>query len=177
MKVCDQNITLPGYKNEKTDKPKIIRQIIITGHGKTKPAIILTNEFDLSLEAIVRKYSRRWIVEKGISEQIEFFQLNRVSSSMVIKVDFDMVMTILAHNLYRLLAMEFDRYEKMTAEGFYKKFIANSGDIEIEDTKIRIDLKKKRELPQLLEFIKKSNDMKYPWLDDKNIFFNPTASS
>jgi hypothetical protein len=39
---------------------------------------------------VVRRYSRRWLVEKAISEQIEFFHLNRLSSSIVIKVDFDL---------------------------------------------------------------------------------------
>jgi hypothetical protein len=57
----------------------------------------------------VRKYCRRWLVEKGIAEQIDFFHLNRVSSSMVIKVDFDLIMTVLAHNIYRLLASKLER--------------------------------------------------------------------
>ena len=177
LMVYSEDITLPGYKDEKTGKNKIIRQIIITGHGKPKPAIMLTNEFDLKVETIVRKYRRRWIVEKGISEQIEFFHLNRVSSSMVIKVDFDMVMTILAHNLYRLLALEFDRYKHVYDEKIYRKFVENSGSIDIQDDSIRIDLKKKRELPQLLAFLKKSSDVTYPWLNGKNIVFNATASS
>ena len=42
---------------------------------------------------------------QGISEEEAiFFHLNMVSSSMVIKVDFDLTMTVLSHNLYRLLA-------------------------------------------------------------------------
>ena len=98
LKVSDKNVILQGYKNEKADSPKTIRQIIITGHGKIKPAVLITNDFDISVEAVVRKYSRRWLVEKGIAEHIDFFHLNRVSSSMVIlvlctkyavKVDFD----------------------------------------------------------------------------------------
>jgi len=177
LKICDKNINLQGYKDEKTGKSKLIRQIIITGHGKIKPAIILTNDFDLSVEAVVRKYCRRWLVEKGIAEQIDFFHLNRVSSSMVIKVDFDMVMTILAHNLYRLLAMEFDRYQHMSDERIYNKFIVNSGEIAIEQDEVRINLKKKRELPQVLEFVKKSCNERYPWLDNKMLNFYPTASS
>jgi len=67
-----------------------------------------------------------------------------------------MVMTILAHNLYRLLAMGFDRYQNMSNDRIYKKFIVNSCDIAIERDEIRISLKKKRELPQVMEFAKKS---------------------
>ena len=138
---------------------------------------MLTNDFDMTIEEVVRKYSRRWLVEKGISEQIDFFHLNRVSSSMVIKVDFDMVMSILAHNLYRLMALSLDRYKHLTDERIYHKFIANSGEITLEQNQISIDLKKKRELPLLLDNFKKSDQVNYPWLDDKKIVFNPDASS
>jgi hypothetical protein len=177
LKVSDQKIVLPGYKDEKTGKAKTIRQIVITGNGKIKPAVILTNDFDLAVEAIVRKYARRWLVEKGIAEQIDFFHLNRLSSSMVIKVDFDMVMTILAHNLYRLLAKELGRYKNMSDERIYNKFIVNSGEIEIEKDQIRIDLKKKRELPQLLEFTQKFSTTDYAWMDNKNVCFKASVSS
>jgi len=177
LKVHEQTVTLSGYKDEKTGKPKTVRQIIITGHGKIKPAVMLTNEFELATEAVVRKYSRRWLVEKDISQHIDFFHLNRVSSSMVIKVDFDLVMSILAHNLYRLLALSLDRYQHLTAERIYEKFIVNNGDIEIGTENIQVDLKKKRELPLLIEFLKKTKDVKYPWMNDKNVNFNPSAST
>jgi hypothetical protein len=177
LKVCAENVALPGYKDEKAGKTKTIRQIVITGHGKTKPAIMLTNDFELPVEAVVRKYSRRWLVEKGIAEQIEFFHLNSVSSSMVIKVDFDMVMTILAHNLYRLLAMELDRYQNFSDERIFNKFIVNSGEIEIDQEQIRIDLKKKRELPQMLELTQKFNSVNYTWLNNMNVFFNSSSTS
>jgi len=177
LKVNEQAVTLPGYKDEKTGKPKKIRQVIITGHGKIKPAVMLSNDFQIPTEALVRKYSRRWLVEKGISQQIDFFHLNRVSSSMVIKVDFDLVMSILAHNLYRLLASSLNRYEHFTDERIYEKFVVNSGEIAIEPSEIRIDLKKKRELPLLLDYFKEAKNIKYPWLNKKNITFNPIASS
>jgi hypothetical protein len=177
LKISEQNVVLPGYKDQKTGKPKVVRQVVITGHGKIKPAVMLTNDFDIPVEAVVRKYCRRWLVEKSIAEQIDFFHLNRVSSSMVIKVDFDLVMTILAHNLYRLLATSLDRYGHMTDERIYEKFVVNSGEIAVEQEQIRIDLKKKRELPLLLNYFKKSNEVNYPWLDNKYVHFNPTASS
>jgi len=161
LKVYEQHATLPGYVDEKTGKAKTIRQIIITGHGKIKPAIMLFNDFDLPIEAVVRKYYRRWLVEKRIAQRIDFFHLNRVSSSMVIKVDFDLVMSILAHNLYRLLALSLGRYRHFSDERIYEKFIDNSCEITIGETNIRIDLKKKRELPLLLDLFKLSQKTKY----------------
>jgi hypothetical protein len=177
LKIYDQQVILPGYSDGKTGKAKTIRQVVITGHGKIKPAVMLTNDFELPVETVVRKYCRRWLVEKGISQQIDFFHLNRVSSSMVIKVDFDLVMSILAHNLYRLLALDLDRYQQFSDERIYEKFVNNSGEIEIDNTEIRVNLKKKRELPLLLDFFKQSQKTKYPWLNNKYIRFHATASS
>jgi hypothetical protein len=177
LKVHEQYVTLPGYTDEKTGKAKTVRQIIITGHGKIKPAVIITNDFELAVQAIVRKYSRRWLVEKGIAQQIDFFHLNRVSSSMVIKVDFDLIMSILAHNLYRLLALSLDRYQHFADERIYEKFIDNSGDITIGVSDIRVDLKKKRELPLLLDFFKESSSTIYPWLKNKKITFYASSTS
>lgn len=179
LKIRDEKITLQGYRNSKTGKPKLIRQIIITEHGRAKPALIITNDFDLPVEKVVRKYCRRWLVEKGIAEQIDFFHLNRISSSMVIKVDFDLVMTILAHNIYRLFAMNLERYEHFCDERIYEKFIANNGDITLDANSdaVNVELKKKRELPQIIEMMNLFVHLDYPWLDNRKVNFIPLASS
>ena len=52
---------------------------------------------DNQITFITKRRRGKNIVEKGISEQIDFFHLNMVSSSMVIKVDFDLTMTIFLH--------------------------------------------------------------------------------
>ena len=96
---------------------------------------------------------------------------------MVIKVDFDLVMSILAHNLYRLFASYLDRYQHLSDERIYEMFIHNSGEIEIGQSKIKIDLKKKRELPLLLDFLKSEKIENCSWMNNKNIVFNPTAST
>ena len=161
LNVYDTKIFLREYGKE-------IRQIAITGHGKIKPALIITNDFELSQIDIVRKYAKRWLVEKTISEQIHFFHFNKISSSIVIKVDFDLTMTILAYNLYRLLAEQLPRYENQTAEKLYEKFICNSGTITINENEINVFLKKKRLLPAMLSAMQNISPCKIDWLG-KNI--------
>ena len=126
LRVYDEMVFLKGYDKD-------IRQVTITGGGKIKPAVIITNDTQLTVEEIIRKYARRWLVEKTISEQIDFFHLNLVSSSMVVKVDFDLTMSILSFNLYRLFARELGRYANNTAQTLYDKFVLNGADIEIEE--------------------------------------------
>lgn len=170
LKVHDGQTFLKGYKDT-------IRQVFITGQGKIKPAIIITNDFDLAVEMIVRKYAKRWIVEKLISEQIEFFHLNKVSSSMVIKVDFDLTMSILAHNIYRLFAGDLDRYSHLSNQTIYEKFIRNTADIKIENKEIIVNLKKKRELPLVLHTMAEFEALNYPWLNNKKIKFTGATYS
>jgi hypothetical protein len=172
LSVIDETIdSLKGYQ-------KPIRQITITGHGKIKPALIITNDFSISVENVIRKYSKRWIVEKEISEQIEFFHLNRVSSSIVIKVDFDFTMTILAHNLYRLFARIIPDYSHCTDQTIFEKFLANSGDVVITNEDIiQINLKKKRTLPILLSAMKPLQTTNIPWLSNKKLEFSGLSTT
>jgi len=170
LKVTDDTVFLKGYN-------KNIRQICITGNGKIKPALLITNDFDLKLEMIIRKYSKRWLIEKEISEQIEFFHLNRVSSSMVIKVDFDLTMSILAHNIYRLFALDLERYTHLSVQSLYEKFVLNTADIDIEDEQIVVKLKKKRNLPIVLESMNQFSKMKYKWLKNKKVIFQGASYS
>jgi len=144
---------------------------LLTGHGKIKPALIITNDEDIAQTELIRKYSPRWIIEKVISEQIEFFHLNRVSSSMVIKVDFDLTMTVFAHNLYRLLALNMNGYTHKTSTTLFDKFISNSGEVEITRDKVIVKMKKKRNLPALMNEMENFQNLNVPWLDNKKIAF------
>jgi hypothetical protein len=65
----------------------------------------------------------------------------------------------------------------MSNERLYHKFIVNSGEIEIEPEQIRVGLKKKRDLPQLLELTQKIKSAKFPWMENKNICFNASVST
>ncbi|MCY4299165.1 MAG: transposase [Flavobacteriaceae bacterium] len=164
LQVHDEKVFLRGYDQE-------IRQIIVTGRGKVKPAVIITNDFEKPIAQIVQKYARRWLVEKAISEQIEFFHLNRMSSSMVIKVDFDLVMTLLAYHLYRLMAHQLEGFSKATAPTLFQKFLANQADVNIKKEGIEVYLKKKRNLPLLLNMMDEFQNLNYPFLGNKKIRF------
>lgn len=166
----DQTIPLADY-----GKP--IRQIAILGSGKIKPALILTNDFTIKVSDVVRKYAQRWLVEQDIAEQIYFFHLNRVSSSMVIKVDFDLTMSMLAHNLYRLLAADLPGYSHATAQSLFNRFILNSGQVRIDKSSVTVLLRKKRHLPALLTAMRQFPDLKISSLNNKFLRFAGASHS
>jgi len=170
LRVHDSREQLKGYEGE-------IRQIAITGHGRIKPALLITNDLDTPAEKLIRSYTRRWLIEKEISEQIYFFHLNKASSSIVIKVDFDLTMSIMAHNLYRLLAMELPGYENCEAETLFNKFVDNAADVTFEADRVTVSLKKKRELPLLLKMAQALSAQPVAWLGGRRLEFVGASST
>ncbi len=74
---------------------------------------------------------------------------------MVIKVDFDLTITILSHNLLRLLAVDLVGYHSRTSVSLYNQFLRNSGHVEVVSEEIKVYLNKKRHLPTLLTAMEK----------------------
>lgn len=169
VRVYDGCCKLRNYDGE-------VRQVIITNHGRKKPTFLITNDFNLSLKSLIKKYARRWLVEQEIAEQIAFFHLNQPSSSIVIKVDFDLTMSLLAHNLYKKLSSGLPGFEKCTVSSIYRRFIENGAHIIIEDNTISVLLKKKTHLPILFELPWMQEETRLSWLD-ASIRFQTASTS
>ncbi len=164
------NLTLPQTKCS-------LRQIIVSDNGREKETFIITNDRERSASQMIRQYGKRWNVEKGISEQIEFFHLNSLSSSIVVKVDFDLTMTIAAHNFYRIMAQNLIGFEKEISTSLSTKFFTNGGQFTIDDDTIIIEMKKKRHLPILLDALEAYEETTIPWLEDKKLIFKLWSTS
>ena len=78
---------------------KQFRQIIIKDHGREKPTFVITNNFDLKLIEILEVYAKRWHIENKISELIAFFNLNALSSPIMVRIQFDILWTVKADTL------------------------------------------------------------------------------
>ncbi len=173
VRAHDQRVHLPGYDGQ-------LRQITILRRpgSRRRPALLLTNDFDCSLARILRRYARRWLVEKAISQQLAFFHLNRLSSSMVIKVDFDLAMTVLAYNLYRLLALQLPPgWQRLTPSTLFEKLLRTGADATLDATRCTVELKKKRNLPALLETLAKLAPQPIPWLGGRPLVFRGATRS
>ena len=166
----EQTVCLRGFAD--------IRQITILRGSQRQPVLLITNDFDSSLSAILRRYARRWLVEQSISEQLAFFHLNRLSSSMVIKVDFDLAMTVLAYNLLRLLALDLPPgYQRLAPRSLYERLLCNGADIALTPDRCTVSLKKKRDLPALLHALQAVGTPAIPWLGNRQIVFQGATRS
>lgn len=138
----ESTIELPGYNG-------FIRQIIVRGNGHQKPTFLITNDVDTPTELIVGNYSRRWRVENGIREAVNFFHLNSLSSPILVKIHFDVALTMIADTLYSMLAKKLRGFEECDAPKIFRNFIAGKGEVKIQDGTVSVIYPKKAHNPIL----------------------------
>jgi hypothetical protein len=141
-RVHDSMIQLRGYDDD-------IRQVIVRGNGREQPSFLITNDVDAPVELIVGNYSRRWRVENGIAEAVKFFHLNALSSPILIKIHFDIIMTMIADTLYSMLAQKLRGFESCDAPKIYRHFIRGKGNIAVHDGEVTVTYPKRAHNPIL----------------------------
>ncbi|MBL0716879.1 MAG: hypothetical protein JJV89_02410 [Desulfosarcina sp.] len=126
-----------------------LRQVIIRGYGRENPTFLISNDFETPVEILVGNYSRRWRVENVISEAVNFFNLNMLSSPILIKVHFDVVMTMIADTLYSMLSKKLRGFEDCDVPKIYRDFVRRKGKITIDGKKINVTYPKRAHNPIL----------------------------
>ncbi len=129
--VHESTIRLRGYEGD-------LRQVIVRGNGREKPAFIITNDFDIVTESVVGSYGRRWRIENGISEAVKFFNINSLSSPILVKVHFDVTMTMIADTLYSMLAQRLRGFESCDAPKLYRHFVRGKGIVAVDGRDITV---------------------------------------
>ena len=146
-----------------------VRQIILKGNGHEKPTFLITNDFEPSAEVIVGDYSCRWHVETGISEAVKFFRINTLSSPILLKVHFDMVMTMIADTLYWRLAQSLRGFEKCDANTIFRSFVHGQGVVEVRNREISVTYPKRAHNPILRAVDWKHFPESISWLDEAKL--------
>jgi transposase len=156
--ICESDVELKDYDDK-------ARQIILKGNGHEKPAFLITNDFDSPAEAIVADYSCRWHIETGISEAVKFFHINALSSPILLKVHFDMAMTMIADTLYWRLAQNLRGFEKCDANTIFRSFVHGKGIVGVRGNEITVAYPKRAHNPILRAVDWRHFPRNIPWLD------------
>ncbi len=141
-----------------------LRQIILRGNGHEKPTFLITNDFESPAELLVDNYARRWHVETGISEAVKFFHLNALSSPILIKVHFDIVMTMIADTLYWRLAQNLRGFTNCDAPKIFRSFVKGQGVVEVKNGQINVTYPKRAHNPILRSVPWGNLPNRIPWL-------------
>jgi len=156
--VHESFITLPDYEGD-------LRQVIVRGNGHEKPAFLISNDFDTPSELLVGNYARRWRVENVISEAVKFFNLNALSSPILVKVHFDVIMTMIADTLYTMLAQKLRGFESCDAAKIHRLFVKGKGKVTLKGNKITVIYPRKAHNPILRSVPWRRLPQALSWLD------------
>jgi len=162
VSVYESKITLDKCNNE-------FRQIIVKDHGRSKPTFILTNNWNLALKEVLEVYAKRWHIESKLGELVTFFNLNALSSPIMIRIHFDILWTVIADTLYHRFSQDLRRFEKNISPTIFKKFINMPGRVIYNGKKFQIKIRKRATTPILKGVKKLSTPFSVPWLNDKPV--------
>jgi hypothetical protein len=108
------------------------------------------------------------LIENGISEAIQFFHLDALSSMVGLKVDFDLQITVMASTLYRLMADRIGReYAKAQAKTIFRNLLDVSATVQIAETGVVVTLDKRAHNPYLVASGLADEPTPMPWFGNK----------
>ena len=155
-------MTLPGCK-------QTVRQIIVTQHGRAQPTFIITNNTELTLKEILQVYAKRWHIEQTFAELVAFFNLNALSSPLMIRIHFDLLWTVIADTLYHRLSKDLPRFEHERADTLFRRFINMPGQIVYDGKEFVVKIRKRAHTPILMGIKSLQDGFTVPWLDNKKL--------
>jgi hypothetical protein len=162
VSVYESEVKLKGCKNT-------FRQVVVKDHGRSKPTFILTNDKKLPLKDILAVYAKRWRVENKLAELVAFFNLNALSSPIMIRIHFDILWTMIADTLYHRFAQDLRRFENTIAPTIFRKFINMPGRVVFDGNKFLVKIRKRAHTPILTEVEKLQTHFTVPWLGGKSV--------
>ena len=162
-KILDSKITLTDYQGS-------IRQLTITDLGHEEPTLLLTNQLKASPSKLIGRYAQRMVIENGIQDGVDFFHMDALSSVVAMKVNCDVVLTVMASSLYRLLGSQVaEGYETAKSKHIFRDLINATAQVVITESDISIRLQKRAHNPLLIAAGFHNTAISIPWLAHKRL--------
>jgi transposase len=161
-RIYESTVELTGYNGA-------LRQIAMRGNGHERPTFLISNDTDSPAERIVSDYARRWRVENAISEAVKFFNLNALSSPILTKVHFDVIMTMVADTLYSMLAGKLRGFEHCDAAKVNRHFVKGKGQVRFDGGRVTVNFPRRAHNPILRNAPWHRLPKKISWLGDAEL--------
>ncbi len=144
------------------------RRRTLTGHEGGNPGY----RQGQSCHALPRQSFTR---QNKIAELVAFFNLNALSSPLMIRIQFDMLWTVIADTLYHRFAQNLPRFKHCRANTLFRKFVDMPGKITYDGTEFTVKIRKRACTPILMGINVLSKGVDIPWLEGKHLKFEWTA--
>jgi hypothetical protein len=162
-KILDRQITLTDYTGP-------IRQIAVTDLGHEQPTLLLTNQLRRGASGLIETYAKRMLIENSISDGVDFFHMDALSSVVAMKVNCDLQLTLIGSSLYRLFAAQIGgAYTTAESRHIWRDFINASAHITITNDTVEVRFGKRAHNPYLLDAGFANTDVPVPWWEGRKL--------
>ena len=162
-RILDERIALPAYAGA-------LRQITIMDLGHEEPTLLLTNQLRPSAGKLIERYAQRMLIENGIADGIDFFHMDALSSAVAMKLNCDLLLTLMASSLYRLLGSRIGHgYETSKSRHIFRDFVDATAVVTLTEEEIRVRFQKRAHNPLLIAADLADTDVRIPWLGDRRL--------
>jgi len=156
-------IRLTGY-------PGTVRQLVVTGLGRDTPTVIITNDHDLSVKALIAHYARRMTIEQRLAEIIQAFHADALSSAVNLNADLDIMLCVLAQALTAALRNRLPGYHSVTPDVLQRRFLETPGTVTTTADTITVRLDRRAYSPVLRQ-ADLPHDTQVPWWGNRTLRF------
>jgi len=162
-KILDRQITLTDYTGP-------IRQIAVTDLGHEQPTLLLSNQLRRGASGLIETYAKRMLIENSISDGVDFFHMDALSSVVAMKVNCDLQLTLIGASLYRLVAAQIGgAYTTAESRHIWRDFINASAHITITNDTVEVRFGKRAHNPYLLDAGFANTDVPVPWWEGRKL--------
>jgi transposase len=148
-----------------------VRQIAVTGIGRDEPTLLITHDLATPARDLFARYAERMLIENELDAYISGFHLDALTSGVPLNVDLDTTLTVVAGNLYRLLARKLDRYEQATPDKIWRHFLDATGTLHITGDTVTCALNLRSHHPALIDAGFADLQVPIPWWDGRTLRF------
>jgi hypothetical protein len=153
-RVFEQNVKLAGAT---------LRQLFVLDLGHDQPTILLTNDRHTTQAQLLTRYAQRMLIENALSDAVRFFHMDALSSTVGLKVDFDMALLVIASGLYRLLARRMRGYAEAQARHIFRDLIDTPADVSVSGREVHVRFHRRAHLPIIIASGMLDSPVKVPW--------------
>jgi len=158
------------YEQKARPGKRTFRQFFVKDLGHDEPTILLTNDRRTPAQLITR-YAGRMLIENALSDAVRFFHIDALSSSVGLKVDFDMALLVLASGLYRSMANYMRGYDDARARLIFRDLIDMTADVVITEREVTVRFHRRAHLPIIMDSDLFKKTHRVPWWDGRLLRF------
>jgi transposase len=148
-----------------------VRQIAVKNIGRDEPTLLITNDLTTADRDLFARYAGRMMVENELDAYIGGFHLDALTSGVPLNVDLDTTLTVVAGNLYRLLALKLPRYQNATPDRIWRDFLDATGTLHIDAAGVTCALNLRSHHPVLIDAGFAGLQASIPWWDGRTLRF------